>query len=174
MLLWHGWQYQAREEAEKVLFEEETELRTIVISESSYKASRIEENEIMLHGKLYDVKSFEQTGDSVRLLVYHDRHEQELYSILGKQLKEQDSPVNTASKPFSTAVSKWMETIFLLPEYGFALNLEQTKNRNSFSWVFNAYSRFPEPPFTLRAEVLKFDQTNLICVCTVSIYRILM
>jgi hypothetical protein len=58
----------------------------LTLSADSLLKLKVAPREIRLAGRLYDIRSAEQRGDSVALHLYHDRLEERLYALLGDLL----------------------------------------------------------------------------------------
>lgn len=116
-LAWSILQYQAKTAAHTALHREETSLRTATIAFDFLSQIRVGKKEIRLDGKLYDIKNQTITGDSVKLLLYHDRHEEALLDGLGSLFMSGDSNSGAAQMPnLENWLAKWFGTTFLLPE----------------------------------------------------------
>jgi hypothetical protein len=77
-------QYAVKFAMQQELNDEETRFEHLTISRSEYIKSQVEENEICLQGKMYDIKSLSFTNDSVKLLAIHDTDEEDII----KKIKE--------------------------------------------------------------------------------------
>lgn len=61
-----------------VLDNSETHFEQFTLSLSDYIKGKISESEILIHDRLFDVKSFSITGNTVQLLVVNDAQEEEI------------------------------------------------------------------------------------------------
>ena len=93
VLLWQ-WQQQAvKQQAQLVLASRSSEVSTVTLHRSFFEQIKVKKHEIVLHGRLYDFKNLQSVGDSVTMELYHDRHEERLYSLL-RQFFSNDSSGN--------------------------------------------------------------------------------
>ena len=115
LVAWHTARWEARFSAQQVLFEENTPVSTLTLPAAALPALRIGKREIRYAGRLYDIRSAQPLGDSVRLELYHDQHEEALFNALGTLL----SPPRDASSPPSPVLSwlaKWLGATFVMPD----------------------------------------------------------
>jgi hypothetical protein len=80
-LVYRFQQFQAREEMRESLLNGQASLQTIHLSLDEYQNSKTDEKEIILSGKLYDIKSIRFQGNTAELVVTHDKKEE---GVLGK------------------------------------------------------------------------------------------
>ena len=112
---------------------------------------KVGRKEIVLNGHLYDYRILSESSDSVRLALYHDKHEQALLSALGQVFKSGENSKIPSSTPLALWLSKWLGSDFLLSEKStvfFRLELrfqKQNFTTPSFSAQF-APSVFAPPP----------------------------
>ena len=86
-LAWQAARWDALLSARQMVAHSGTPLQVLTLSAADLAKSRVGKKEIVHAGRLYDIKTAEQVGDSVRLILYHDHHEQHLFGMLGKMLR---------------------------------------------------------------------------------------
>jgi hypothetical protein len=59
-------------------------LEILTLSYEEYQNAKVEEGEIKVRGKMYDVARISQTGEIVTVLCLHDAHEDNLANLLGE------------------------------------------------------------------------------------------
>lgn len=147
-MAWQSIQIQSKYAAHKLLFQAETPVQEFVVSQDFYKASKIGRREITLNGNLYDIRSSEILGDSIRLVLYHDWHEQALYAILGVHFSRLNNGADPCSKPLAMWAAQWLGAAFILPDTLVIPAYFENRNRARFCWNFPVVSEAPSPPFT--------------------------
>lgn len=108
-------------------------LQTVVID--AQKISWIEEEkELLIDGKLFDVKSFERTGANIVLRGFFDHKEEKTV----KQIKETEYQKNKPGSPFNKSIAKFL----FPPTY---LNQQEIVNYEGF-WeiIVKQYHSFTE------------------------------
>ena len=174
LLAWKGLQFGARIEAKQALFQKvnttdgvgedantgnedaNTGNRDADVSQGTFHKDFIQKikvgrKEIVLNGQLYDYRILSESSDSVRLVLYHDHHEQYLLSALGQVFKSGEDSKIPSSTPLALWLSKLLGSDFLLSEKStvfFRLELrfqKQNFTTPSFSAQF-APSVFAPPP----------------------------
>jgi hypothetical protein len=114
-MAWQMMHWQARFEAQRVLLKENTPLETVVITQEQFEKAKLDKREIRLNGNLYDIRSKTVSGDSVRLELYHDRHEESLLAMLGIHFSKLDTASGNDSMPLALWVAQWLGSAFILP-----------------------------------------------------------
>lgn len=114
LVAWHTARWEARFSAQQALFGKNTPLRNLTLPTTALSALRVGKQEIIYEGRLYDIRSAQSVGDSVRLELYHDRHEEHLYALLGRVISSDGG--DPAPAPFQIWLAKWLGTVFLAPE----------------------------------------------------------
>ena len=110
-LLWQWALAEARMEAQRELAEGPEE--TMRLSRAEWERVRLDEREILLDGKMYDVKKVEISGDSVVLVVKRDQKEESVLDA-GKALVHQSSDSKGSRTVLNTEV---FYTVYILPEH---------------------------------------------------------
>ena len=67
------------------------QMETLILSHEEYLESRVDDHEVKVKGKMYDIARVEETGDSVYIFCIHDEKEDNLLSLcselIGKPLE---------------------------------------------------------------------------------------
>jgi cbb3-type cytochrome oxidase subunit 3 len=82
---WYVWRWardDARQAAQRAMALPETPLVQRTLSRADLEAWRFDKKELRLEGRLYDIRSEQARGDSVLLMLYHDRREEALMHAL--------------------------------------------------------------------------------------------
>lgn len=140
-------QWQAKISADKVLFQENTAVTIITVTQDFFEQSKVGKREVGLNGNLYDIRSSEIRGDSIRLELYHDKDEQALYTLLGVHFFEFDSATNSQPQPMSVLVAQWLGADFLAPECVALPLAGLDQNKAVFHWRFPDALGIRVPPF---------------------------
>lgn len=110
-------QYQAKTAAHAALHRRETPLQTVTLAAGFLSKIRVGKKEIRLDGKLYDIKNQIVAGDSVKLLLYHDRYEEALLDGLDNLFVSGGNNSGAAQIPnLENWLAKWFGATYLLPE----------------------------------------------------------
>lgn len=113
LVAWHTARWEAKFSARLAILDENTPIRSLTLPAAMLPALHVGKREIIYAGRLYDIRSAQTQGDSVRLELYHDRHEERLYGLLDQVLS---SDTDTQHAPFQTWLAKWLCSAFLMPE----------------------------------------------------------
>lgn len=116
LVAWHTARWEAHFSAQQVLNEESTPLTSLALHTSALPALRIGKKEIWYAGRLYDIRSAHLMGDSVRLELYHDQHEERLYGLLGKVFCSGGDASSSPVSPVQVWLAKWLGAAFVMPE----------------------------------------------------------
>ncbi|MBN8677724.1 MAG: hypothetical protein J0M29_05830 [Chitinophagales bacterium] len=81
LMAWQCMHWNVRLEARRILFAGE-DLPERSFSKNYFDGIRVGRKEIRLDGHLYDYRKVSETADSIRVALYHDRHEEALFSTL--------------------------------------------------------------------------------------------
>jgi hypothetical protein len=114
-------------------------LEVLTLSHAAYNAAKVEEHEVRVQGKMYDIARIAVSGDSVKVFCIHDAKEDNLViflaEIVSKPLKDRSSMPGT--------ILEFLSLIFLPP---------------ANEWYFHTVSPekiFPSYHFSIR-DVLIF------------------
>jgi len=109
-------------------------LELIKLTSQNFKNAKVDEHEIKVNGKMYDISRIEKKGDMVWVYCLHDKAEDSLLSfldtILSTPLKDKNAP---------SQILKFTTLTFLLPAY---TSLQQTISTSLTSITFYKASTF--------------------------------
>jgi hypothetical protein len=147
-LAWQSIEWKAKIAARHALIGASTPLLHVTLQQDFFQQSKIDKREIRLNGNLYDIKTSECVGDSVRLLLYHDQHEQALFALLGIHFSYLDHSTGTTPQPLALWAAQWLGLAFLMPEGILLPNAPIGVCLPVFSWCFPHTAGQHSPPFT--------------------------
>ncbi len=112
-----------------------------------FEKQRIDEREIRINGGLYDIKSCTALKDSVELLVYHDKHEEQLLRYLSKWMGQTPG---SQPEPYAQLLGKWLQSVFVVPAALLLPHWEQPSRQDHFiitsrPLIFAAAPHAPPP-----------------------------
>ncbi len=143
LLVYKFQQYCAQREMDWELYREEARLEKLVVSLHDFQNGRINEREISVNGKLYDIKSVSILGNTVELLVVNDEKEER---ILAK-IKELRNNTNEQSSPFSHQFVKLPPLVYIFSAPNSKLIFPALEEDNFVPLCECAISRKFAPPF---------------------------
>lgn len=91
----------------------EENLTKLVLTETEFKRSRVEEHEIKVDDRMYDIARVQYDGEKVTVWCLHDEAEDNLMSFL-------DAVSNRAhqdSTPLPLSIQQFLSLTFLVPEF---------------------------------------------------------
>lgn len=133
-------QWHAKFTAQAALFQAKTPVREVVLHKDLFQQSTFGKHEIRLDGNLYDIQRSEWMGDSVTLVLYHDKHEQALYAALGVHFSRLDYSNSTEPKPLAVWTAQWLSAAFLLPDAVLMPVASEQQQVSLFDWHFPCVS----------------------------------
>jgi len=110
-LLWQWVLDEVRMEAQRELAEGPAE--TMRLSRVEWERARLDDQEMLLDGKMYDVKKVAVSGDSVVLVVKRDRKEESVLDA-GKALVHQSTDNSSNQTVLTTDI---FYTVYILPDH---------------------------------------------------------
>jgi hypothetical protein len=113
VLMWQWQQQKAVFLAQKAILKKEKPLESVTLTRDFFDKIRIKPHEIRLDGRMYDFEKIEYRGDSVRLELYHDTHEEALYHVLAGVFSNDDT---SGTHRFPYWLTHWTLAPFLVPE----------------------------------------------------------
>jgi hypothetical protein len=146
-LAWQSMEWKATLAAKHALFSTSTPLLRVTLKQAFFEQSRIGKREIRLSGNLYDIKTCAVVGDSVRLLLYHDQHEQALFALLGTHFSYLDHSTGTTPQPLALWAAQWLGQAFLLPQKTPLPEVSFCISVPVFFWCFPHSTGQHSPPF---------------------------
>jgi hypothetical protein len=87
-------------------------LEKVNLSILEYEQLRIDESEVMVEGKLYDVAALEIYNDSVTLYVLHDEDEENLLALMDSFLEK-----NSQRQKSSRVLLKYFSSVYLASSF---------------------------------------------------------
>lgn len=143
-------QIQAKNTARFAMHQRETPLETVTLAASFLQKIRVGKKEIRLEGRLYDIKNQTFKGDSVALVLYHDKHEEALLDAAGKLLSPSGGSNAAHSLPLQNWLAKWLGSAFLIPSRPVLPIYSEQISAVSFHYLLletqAATGRFSPPP----------------------------
>lgn len=134
-LAWGILQYQAKTAAFVALSRKETTFQTFTFSAQRLHTMRVGKKEIRYEGRLYDIKSQVARGDSVELLVYHDRHEERLIKTLGSLFLTDKDTGPAQSSALFLWLARCLGMVFLPPSVPGISIVDNTFRRPCFDFL---------------------------------------
>lgn len=107
---------------------------TLCLSLDQYYRNKVHKHEISLDGKMYDIKSFEISGDEVVLEVIRDIHEENILHRVLHLLTHSHKPVKT----WPGVIGKIMSLHYLIPDFQL-INLNYIKTKLKFNFCDSLY-----------------------------------
>jgi hypothetical protein len=120
----------------------DNELQILILSNDAYQGSIVEEGEIRVNGKMYDVARIVETRDSVKVYALHDGKEDGLQRFLNEIVSK---PLNGKSTVPNTVVL-YLSLVFIKPAHPIII---RTSDQQKF--LTTAY-RFSVKPAVLLQE----------------------
>ena len=112
------------------------QLEKIILSKTDFKKINLEEDELELDGRMYDVAKIEEKGNEFILYALHDVNEDSLLSLLDEMVKRSSND----KKPVPSQLLQFLSLIFISAQNEFYFNLA-IKQEHFFSYC-NNYSSF--------------------------------
>jgi hypothetical protein len=114
----------------------EEQLEKIILSKKNFQKVAVEENEIELNGKMYDIAKIEGHGNEYIVYALHDEHEDNLLSFLNEIVKR----ASNDKKPVPSQLLQFLSLIFI-PSFN-SFSFGQTATEKHFCLYSNFYSSF--------------------------------
>lgn len=115
-------------------------LITIIMSIKEYEACLVENDEILWHGEMYDVKSEIRTGETVELLAFPDKEEDRILIQLTKL--EESHPSRKNSETFLNDLTR---LLYLVPNQDSHLFCERFDYQANYRHLLQATSNHSSP-----------------------------
>jgi hypothetical protein len=104
--------YRIKNEMRAALAERpDNELQLLKVTRAQFEEALIEENEIRVEEKTYDIARIKKIGDSLYVYCMHDQAEDDLFSTISKLVADPLKNQNAIPK----SVIKFMSLVFLIP-----------------------------------------------------------
>lgn len=142
MGIWKTFHLQARWEAFHSTYRASPTEVQLTLSRHELQGMQVGPTEVIYWGNLYDVRSRKSQGDSVTLLLHHDKKEQLLLSLLKPQLRGSTDWGHTPGSPLTHWAAQWFSHPYELSVNIVWLNFTFLQSNSSFSW----HLFLPKPP----------------------------
>jgi len=111
----------------------EEKLEKIVVSADEFNKLDLEENEIELSGKMYDIAKIVKSDDVYVLFALHDEHEDNLLSLLDEMIKRSTND----KKPVPSQLGQFFALVYIPTQITFSNS--QSENIFSLTEYINSY-----------------------------------
>lgn len=115
LLAWYLAQGYARYEAGRCIEQPAPPVLHLVCTAEQFQQSKVGRREVRFNGHLYDIKKVEQAGDSIRLVLYHDAREEQLFLVLGQLLHAKNALNAETPAPLIQWLLQWLTMVFVVP-----------------------------------------------------------
>lgn len=140
-------QLNVKHQISEVLKNPETKFDKITLSHEEYRKVRLDNREINLEGKLFDIKEITFFEDRVELLAYHDTKEEGLISLVENFF----SPENSKNE-YTIQVLKLFLSVFTFEKQSIDFTLPvYSDTYGSYLQVY--YHSFPEDIYSPPPEI---------------------
>ena len=145
LLFYHLHQYVIRMEMHELIKDDHTAFEKLFISLSEFQKSKINDSEIFLDGKMYDIKSVSIVGNKVSLLAINDTEEKNIIDKIKKLIMNEGS-----KEDIPYPVVKFLYLSYIPPVHNHSLFIEGISNIDFASFCVAIVSRatavFSPPP----------------------------
>jgi hypothetical protein len=91
MLMFYKMEQQIQQyRMERILENEKTHLQNFTLSMNEFLSSRLSGKEILIKGRMYDLKSYSFHGNTVKIVAMHDKAEERILSAIKIALKTEN------------------------------------------------------------------------------------
>ncbi len=112
------------------------QLEKIILSKRDFQKVDVEENEIELNGKMYDIAKMEEKGNEYIVYALHDEHEDNLVSFLNEIVKRSSND----KKPVPSQLLQFLSLVFIPTQNNFCFY--QKSYQKHFYQYSNLYLSF--------------------------------
>lgn len=123
LLIYKIQQYFVHREMEQALNNKATRFQQLTLSLSDFQKGKINDHEISIKGKMYDVKSIEIRGNKVELLVINDTREENILEDIKKSINTS----NQQNKEHPYHFVKVLTLLYITPATDNIFLLEKNK-----------------------------------------------
>jgi hypothetical protein len=116
------------------------QLTVLKLTKEEYEESRVDEHEVKVHGKMYDIARIQVKGDSLIISALHDEKEDNLMALLGEIISK---PLKN-DQPVPSSVIQFITLNFILSSDNFEL---ENSHRQT---IFHSRYSFSEKTFFLQ------------------------
>jgi hypothetical protein len=122
-----------KEVREALILRPDNEFEILVLSNDAYQKSIVEEGEIRVNNKMYDVARITNLRDSVKVYALHDGKEEDLQSLLNEIVSK---PLNGKSA-VPNAVLLYLSLVFITPAHDIIIGTNDQEEFLTTSYCFS-------------------------------------
>lgn len=144
IFFYQGKQFFLWREMRELIHEANAPVQHMTLSVSDYHKYKVNNSEISVEGKMYDVRSVKITNGTVELVVIHDSEEEKILEAIAKRVRRND-PHNNVPDPLIELIT----SAYILPVNTWQLeiiDIEQIGFRPHISRVVMSITDITIPP----------------------------
>ncbi|CAN5488097.1 hypothetical protein BH11BAC1_BH11BAC1_13610 [soil metagenome] len=141
-------QLNLQSQIEQILENTSTQFETIKLSKECFLKNKLDENEIIIAGKIFDIKNVTFHKDYVELLAYNDKKEEGLITVIENYF----SGSSQSKKDFPLQVLKLLVSVYTLPKQEIRFSTTFSSHI-SLPPLSESYVNFSDEPFTPPPEM---------------------
>jgi hypothetical protein len=112
------------------------QLERIILSKKDFNKINLEEDELELNGKMYDIAQIEEKGNEFIIYALHDESEDSLLGLLDEMVKRSSND----KKPVPSQFLQFLSLVFISSQHEF--HFGRTFDQKHFSFYSNLYFSF--------------------------------
>lgn len=89
----------------------DNELEKLILTQAEFEEAKVEEHEIKVHGKMYDIARVRAEGDKLKIFCLHDAKEDNLIAFLDELVTRPIDKTNS----MATSAFQFLSLIFIVP-----------------------------------------------------------
>jgi hypothetical protein len=122
----------------------DNELEVLVLTQREFEDARVEEHEVKVHGKMYDIARIKSEGDKVKIYCLHDEKEDDLLAFVDELVSR---PIDKTSS-ITTSAFQFLSLIFIIPDDETSPLRISSTTQNEAGYFFNLteFISVPSPP----------------------------
>jgi hypothetical protein len=109
------------------------ELEVLVLTREEFAEARVEEHEVKVDGKMYDIARTKPDGDKIKIFCLHDAKEDDLLAFLDEIVSR---PINQTNSMANSAF-QFLSLIFIIPEEYNSESIIVSTFQNAARYFFN-------------------------------------
>lgn len=117
---------------EALKFLPDSELEVLVVSNTDYKNFLVDDHEVKVKGKMYDIARITFSKDSVKVFCVHDENEDDLFALLSEIISK---PLKTKSA-MPGAVMQFIGLMFITPDNNFSFYKVALEKASTFYFFY--------------------------------------
>lgn len=125
LMLYHLQKCWIQFETQEAIREGSLELEALSLSFNEFQKAKIDDGEMLLNGKMYDIKSVTIEGEAVTLLAFNDTKEEnvleKIKQYINRKLPNDEVPLQLV---------KFFSLVFLTPVHNHIVLFDQLNNHN--------------------------------------------